>query len=458
MRKHAGRPCAPAVHRRARLSHHRRDACRSLPSCLRCSLIRSKPDAPQGPAPRTGRRCPGARGLRRHEGCCLGRRQVRRSLLRRVRPGRGPAAHHRDRHPAPEGRTEPDARGTARKLRHASAAGARLLHAQGADRRRGGARRGLRVGHPPAGRRLAAARRPGDALAAAGRDLAGLPLLGEPAAMRVDFKVSADAAGQRLDKFLRKRLDNLPLSHLYKLVRTKKVRVNGSRAAVAQLLQPGDEITVHVLQAAQGPPPKPAASVRQDFRVLYEDEHLLAVDKPAGLAVHPGSGISGDTLVDQVRAYLARQGRVTPEGEFKPSPAHRLDRETSGVVIVAKTRQPMVRPAEMVTAGDAKKTYLALAKGRFQRERGTVDLRLAEHQQTMASKEQRGVNLQEAVTHWTKLAGGGEATLLEVSIETGRTHQIRRHLAAIGHPVVGDAKYGDFTFNRRARSAWGARR
>jgi 23S rRNA pseudouridine955/2504/2580 synthase len=276
--------------------------------------------------------------------------------------------------------------------------------------------------------------------------------------MKLDFKVSTDAAGQRLDKFLRRRLENLPLSHLYKLVRTKKVRVNGARAEVAQLLQPGDEITVHVLQAGQSPPPKPPEAIRQDFKVLYEDEHILAVDKPSGLAIHPGSGITGETLVDQVRAYLARQGVQTPEGEFKPSPAHRLDRETSGVVVVAKTRQAMVRLTEMFTAGEADKTYLALAKGRFQRESGSIDLRLAEHQQTYASKQQRGVNLQEALTHWKKLAGGPEATLLEVTIETGRTHQIRRHLEAIGHPVVGDSKYGDFPFNRIAHRQWGVRR
>jgi 23S rRNA pseudouridine955/2504/2580 synthase len=276
--------------------------------------------------------------------------------------------------------------------------------------------------------------------------------------MKLDFKVSPDAAGQRLDKFLRRRLEHLPLSHLYKLVRTKKVRVNGARAAIAQLLQPGDEITVHVLQATQPPPPKPVEAVRQDFTILYEDEHILAVDKPSGLAIHAGSGIRGETLVDQVRAYLARQGLLTPEGEFKPSPAHRLDRETSGVVVVAKTRQAMVRLTEIFSAGEAEKTYLALAKGRFQRESGTVDLRLAEHQQTAASKQQRGVNLQSAVTHWKKLAGGSEATLLELTIETGRTHQIRRHLEAIGHPVVGDTRYGDFPFNRIAQRQWGLRR
>jgi 23S rRNA pseudouridine955/2504/2580 synthase len=276
--------------------------------------------------------------------------------------------------------------------------------------------------------------------------------------MKLDFKVSSDAAGQRLDKFLRRRLENLPLSHLYKLVRTKKVRVNGARAEIAQLLHPGDEITVHVLQPTQPPPPKPAGAVGQDFAVLYEDEHILAVDKPAGLAIHPGSGITGETLVDQVRAYLVRQGLVTPEGEFKPSPAHRLDRETSGVVVVAKTRQAMVRLTEIFTAGEAEKTYFALAKGRFQKESGSIDLRLAEHQQTFASKQQRGVNLQAALTHWKRLAGGPEATLLELSIETGRTHQIRRHLEAIGHPVVGDNKYGDFPFNRIAQRQWGLRR
>jgi 23S rRNA pseudouridine955/2504/2580 synthase len=275
--------------------------------------------------------------------------------------------------------------------------------------------------------------------------------------MKLEYKVTQDASGQRLDKFLRKRLETLPLSHLYKLVRTKKVRVNGARAEIAQLLQQGDEVTVHVLQAA-APPPKEPRAVPQDFVVLYEDDHLIACDKPAGLAIHPGTGITGATLVDEVRAYLDRQGLQIPEGEFKPSPAHRLDRETSGVVIVAKTRQAMVKLTEMFTAGEPDKTYYALAKGRFQKETGSIDLRLAEHQQTTANKQQRGPNLQTALTHWRKLAGGPEATLLEITIETGRTHQIRRHLDAIGHPVIGDGKYGDFPFNRIAARQFGLKR
>src|ERR1700730_13387366 len=283
----------------------------------------------------------------------------------------------------------------------------------------------------------------------------------------LEYKVTSDAAQQRLDKFLRRRLASVPLSHLYKMVRPKKVRVNGARAEIGQLLQEGDLVSIRGPEAALlGPkageprPPreKPAAQVGQDFGILYEDDAILVCDKPAGLAIHPGSGLTGETLVDQARAYFARQGLAVAEGEFKPSPAHRLDRETSGAVVVAKTRQAMVRLTEIFTEGGADKTYLALAKGRFQKDRGTVELRLAEHQQTANSKSQRGVNMQEAVTHWFRLAGSAEATLLELKIETGRTHQIHHHLADIGHPVAGDGKYGDFPFNREARAQFGLRR
>jgi 23S rRNA pseudouridine955/2504/2580 synthase len=284
----------------------------------------------------------------------------------------------------------------------------------------------------------------------------------------LEYKVTGDAAGQRLDKFLRKRLTTVPLSHLYKMVRTKKVRVNGARGDIAQILAEGDVISIRGPEAQLlGPPPPPefregsvhaAKAIRQDFKVLYEDEHLLVVDKPAGLAVHPGSGSEENTLVDQVRDWLGRQGLVIPPGEYKPSPAHRLDKDTSGAVIVAKTRQAMVKLTEQFTEGVPRKQYWTLAKGRFQKETGTIELRLSEHQQSGQSKQTRGVNMQEAVTHWKKLGGGADCTLLEVTIETGRTHQIRRHLDAIGHPVVGDGKHGDFLFNRTAKAKFGLKR
>jgi 23S rRNA pseudouridine955/2504/2580 synthase len=278
----------------------------------------------------------------------------------------------------------------------------------------------------------------------------------------IELTVSADAAGQRLDKLVRRALRDVPLSHVYKMFRTRKIRVNGARGRPEQILAEGDRVAIRgdeerLLAPAEGAPGARAAPrpVRPTFRVLLEDEHLLAADKPAGLAAHPGSGISGATLVEEVRAHL-RVPDDLPPGEFRPSPAHRLDRETSGVVLVAKTRRAMVRLGELFGAGDeVRKTYLALAKGRMPRPSGVIDLPLAEHEQTARSRERRGVNLQEAVTRWQAVAANRDASLLSIRIETGRTHQIRRHLASVGHPVAGDRRHGDFAFNRTARARWG---
>jgi 23S rRNA pseudouridine955/2504/2580 synthase len=278
----------------------------------------------------------------------------------------------------------------------------------------------------------------------------------------LEWKVSADAAGQRLDKFLRRALKDVPLSHVYKLLRTRKVRVNGARGRAEQLLGEGDAVLVRGdeerLLGPRGPAGRAPERVSVTFRVLHEDAHLLAVDKPAGLAAHPGTGITGATLVEEARAYLSVPADLPP-GEFRPSPAHRLDRETSGVVLVAKTRRCMVRLTEIFTSGEGvRKSYLALAKGKMPRPEGTIDLPLSEHEQTSRSKASRGVNFQEATTHYRVLSSMREASLLSLRIETGRTHQIRRHLEAVGHAVAGDPRYGDFAFNRLARVRWGLRR
>ncbi len=277
----------------------------------------------------------------------------------------------------------------------------------------------------------------------------------------ITFTVSADAAGQRLDKLVRKALRDVPLSHVYKMFRTRKIRVNGSRGRPEQMVSAGDAIAIRgdeerLLARAQESRPRAAAA--PTFRVLFEDDDVLAVDKPAGLAAHPGTGIEGATLVEMARGYL-RVPDDLPPTEFKPSPAHRLDRETSGVVLVAKRRRSMVRLTEIFTHGEGvTKTYLALAKGKMPKDAGTIDLPLSEHEQTTRSKAARGVNFQEAVTRWKVLSSMKDASLLAVTIETGRTHQIRRHLEAVGHPVAGDRRYGDFAWNRAAKQRWGLRR
>jgi 23S rRNA pseudouridine955/2504/2580 synthase len=275
----------------------------------------------------------------------------------------------------------------------------------------------------------------------------------------ITFTVSADAAGQRLDKLVRKALRDVPLSHVYKMFRTRKVRVNGARARPEQVVQAGDAVVIRGDEERLLQAPAPAAGAvhkgAPTFRVLHEDADLLVVDKPAGLAAHPGTGITGATLVEMARGYL-RVPDDLPATEFKPSPAHRLDRDTSGIVLVAKTRKAMVALGETFTTGEGvKKTYLALAKGKMPRESGVIDLPLSEHEQTAKSKSIRGVNFQEALTRWKVVSAMKEASLLSVGIETGRTHQIRRHLEAAGHPVAGDKRYGDFAFNRVAKQRWG---
>lgn len=273
----------------------------------------------------------------------------------------------------------------------------------------------------------------------------------------LEYRVSADAAGQRFDKFVRRLLPDMPVSAIYKLIRTRKIRLNGARAQESRIVEEGDVVTIREAALKAGPARparREAPGAKRDFEVLHRDAHILVCAKPSGLAIHPGTGITGSTLVDQVRAYL---GDEVEEGEFRPAPAHRLDRETSGVVVVARTRQAIVRLSEMFTNNEPKKVYLALVKGRIGRQ-GVIDTPLAEHQQTAASKAQRGVNLQPALTRWRLVGQTREVSLVEVEIETGRTHQIRRHFASIGHPVVGDSKYGDFPFNRHARTEWGLRR
>jgi 23S rRNA pseudouridine955/2504/2580 synthase len=267
-------------------------------------------------------------------------------------------------------------------------------------------------------------------------------------AHRVSYlTVGAEAAGQRLDNFLLKLAKGVPKSHIYRIVRSGEVRINKARARAEQRLAAGDELRLPPLRiAAREPPSAPAAMPP----VLYEDEHLIAVDKPAGLAAHGGSGVSFG-LIERVRAARPHQ----PFLEL----VHRLDRETSGVLLLAKSRRALTGLHEQLRSGRVRKRYLALVKGEWAEPRRHV--RAALRKFVNAGGERR-VNVDPeglpAHTVFELRQRFRGYSLLEAELKTGRTHQIRVHLAHVGFPIVGDDKYGDFDLNKRLAKAEGGAR
>lgn len=252
------------------------------------------------------------------------------------------------------------------------------------------------------------------------------------------LEVGEENAGQRIDNFLLRRLKGVPKSYVYRVLRSGEVRVNSGRIKPDYRLRPGDRVRVppvRVATPAAKPVPPPL-----DLPIVYEDASLLVIDKPSGVAVHGGSGVSYGVI-----EWLRAQRPASKSLEL----AHRLDRDTSGLLMVAKKRSALVELHRMLRAGEVQKLYAALVQGRWAG--GARELSDRLHKFVTAAGERRvAVHAagQSAVTRVTPLAVADECSLLELHLLTGRTHQIRVHLAHAGHPVLGDDKYGDFALNR----------
>ncbi len=261
--------------------------------------------------------------------------------------------------------------------------------------------------------------------------------------------VGADGAGQRLDNYLLKLARGVPKSHVYRIVRSGEVRVNKARATASQRLAAGDVLRIPPLRTATPPPARPTPLAELP-PVLFEDEHLLVVDKPAGLAAHGGSGIAFG-LIERLRA-------ARPELPFIEL-AHRLDRETSGVLLLAKSRRALVRLHEQLREGQVDKRYLVLVAGDWVDDRRHVRAPLTKYV-TKSGERRVSVDAEGMPSHtiFTLRERLGRFSLLEAQLKSGRTHQIRVHLAHLGFPIAGDDKYGDFELNRRlAHGAFGPR-
>lgn len=261
--------------------------------------------------------------------------------------------------------------------------------------------------------------------------------------------VGEEGDGQRLDNYLLRVAKGVPKSHVYRIVRSGEVRVNGGRASVDQRLAVGDRVRVPPLRLATAPA-RTAPPRGETPPVLFEDEHVLAVDKPAGLAVHGGSGVDFG-LIERVRAARPHQ----PFLEL----AHRLDRETSGILLLAKSRRALLGLHGQMRDGQVDKRYLVLVSGDWVNDRQHVRAPLARFL-TREGERRVAVDPEGMQSHtvFNLRERFGAFSLLEAELKTGRTHQIRVHVAHLGFPIVGDDKYGDFELNRQAaRGEFGAR-
>lgn len=268
--------------------------------------------------------------------------------------------------------------------------------------------------------------------------------------------IGKNDAGQRLDKFLSKAVPKLPQSLMYKYIRTKRIKVNSKRAEISTRLMANDIIVLYINDEFFGALPKKYDFLHapNQLSILYEDENMLLLDKKAGLLAHPDEHEYVDTLITRVKRYLYEKGEYQPEDEnsFAPALVNRIDRNTGGIVIAAKNAQTLRILNQKMKDRELEKYYLCIVCGILKKKEATLKAYLEKNEDknkvyihTHQQNDDRTI-----ITKYKVLAEKDDKSLLEIHLLTGRTHQIRAHMAFIGHPLLGDGKYGINAINKAA--------
>lgn len=272
--------------------------------------------------------------------------------------------------------------------------------------------------------------------------------------------IGVNDAGQRLDKFLAKALPSLPKSLLYKSIRLKRIKLDGKRCEISTRLAEGNVIELYLNDEFFAPRPLPFLDASGQLELVYEDDNLLLADKPPGLVVHEDEHGGKDTLIARIQRYLYEKGDYDPASEnaFAPALCNRIDRNTGGIVIAAKNFATLTLLNEKIKQRELVKRYLCLIHGTLSKPENVLK---GYHVKDAATNTVRIYpqpvpGAKTALTKYRVLEERGDTSLLEVELITGRTHQIRAHMAAIGHPLVGDTKYGVNRMNTQSAQRYQA--
>lgn len=270
-----------------------------------------------------------------------------------------------------------------------------------------------------------------------------------------EFTITKNDAGLRLDKFITKICPTLPTSLMFKYIRTKRIKINGKRGEISTRLNVGDVVSAYINDEffVEIKPKYDFLSAPATLDIVYEDENILLVDKKQGLLVHPDKNEYNNTLIARIQHYLYKKGKYDPENEnsFRPALANRIDRNTGGIVIAAKNAEALRILCDKIKDREMDKRYLAVIHGVPKKKSDTLEgfLEKNEEKNQVYLKNQRTGDAKTIKTKYRVLQSKNGFSLVEIELLTGRTHQIRAHMASIGHPLLGEGKYNKSAADRK---------